>query len=144
MKKLKPIAGFVMICVLISAVAEAQWVFVARKAMGKIRQMQSEQADVAAVILEAKADNVYKKAISTVQEKGNLQILGKDDAQRTFGFTDGERKVKMKVSELSDSVSEILITAAPAPGKESTSSLVVEKIMEVCKAVKVECHMAKE
>ncbi len=143
MKKIKPIVGLVLFALLVSSAAEAQWVFLARKGMGKIRQMQSDNADVAAVIIEAKADDVYAKALSTVQGKGNLQILGKDDAERTLGFTDGERKVKMKVSELGDKVSEILITAAPAPGKESTSSIVVEKIMEVCRAVKTECHLSK-
>ena len=95
MNKARRIVVLLAIAVFISAVAEAQWVFIARKAMGKINQMQSENADVAAVILEAKADNVYKKALSTVQGKGNLKILGKDDAERTFGFAAGQQKVKI-------------------------------------------------
>lgn len=144
MKRVKLIAGFVVFAVLMSAAAEAQWVFVARKAMGRIKQMQSDHADVAAVILEAKAADVYRKAVSTIQANDQLKVLGKDDSQMTLGFAAGQRKVKMQVSELSDQVSEILISASPAKGGDSTSSIVVEKIMEVCKAVKVECRLAKE
>ena len=144
MKTRGQIAGFVIIAMFISTIAEAQWVFVARKAMGRIKQMQSEHADVASVILEAKADNVYKKALATVSSNPKLKMLGKDDAQMTLGFAAGERKVKMKVSELGDNVSEILVSAAPAPGGESTSSLVVDRIMDVCRQVKTECHVGKD
>lgn len=137
---MKGICVIVLVSILlISATAEAQWVFVARKAMGRIKQMQSEHADVASVIIEAKADNVYKKALATVASNPKLKMLGKSDDNMTLGFAAGEQKVKMQVSELGDNASQILISASPAPGGGSTSSLVVEKIMEVCKAVNVEC-----
>lgn len=137
---MKGICVIVLVSILlISATAEAQWVFVARKAMGRIKQMQSEHADVASVIIEAKAANVYKKALATVASNPKLKMLGKSDDEMTLGFAAGERKVKMQVSELGDNASQILISASPAPGGGSTSSLVVEKIMEVCKAVNVEC-----
>jgi hypothetical protein len=144
MKRGRLVIGFVVVAMLMSVVAEAQWVFVARKGLGVIRQMRSEHADVAAVILEANADSVYSKSLAAVQSNKNLQIIGKDDATKTLAFTDGERKVKMKVSALGDKVSEILVSANVIPGKGSSSSLVVENILAVCNEMKVECRPAKD
>jgi len=109
-----------MIAMLVSVSAEAQWVFVARKAMGKIKQLQSEHADVATVILEAGAKNVYKKALATIEANPDLKIVKRDDAAMTLAFSEGKRKAMMKVEELGDKVSEILISASPAKGKQGT------------------------
>ena len=142
MKMIKRVAALSIIGIFLSPAANAQWVFVARKAMGKIRQMQSEHADVAAVILEAPADNVFKTALKTVNSKQNLRILENNSAAKEIAFTDGERKVKMQVSELSDHVSELLISANVIKGKQSTTSLVVEHTLKICKEMKVECQLS--
>ncbi len=143
MKRSALITSLVAIAMLVSVSAQAQWVFVARKAMGKIKQMQSDHADVAAVILEVGADAVYGKAISTIESRPNLSIIKKDNASRTVAFTNGETKAKMKVDELGDGVSEIMISAEPAKGGSGGASFIVERIMEVCKEVNVQCQLAK-
>jgi hypothetical protein len=144
MKRTCLIVWLVAIAMLVSASAEAQWVFVARKAMGRIRQMQGGHADVAAVMLDAAADEVYGKALSTIEAGRGLKVTKKDGASRTVAFSDGERKAMLQVEELNEGVSEILISASPAEGGQGTGSLVVERIMEICKEVKVECRPAKQ
>lgn len=141
-KRYLRIAALFAAAMLFSTSADAQWVFVARKAMGKIRQLQSEHADVATVILEAGASDVYTKALATIKANQQLTIIKKDDASRTIAFSSGERKVQLKVEELGEHTSEILVSASPSAGADG-SSIVVESILRVCKEVGAECRVDK-
>lgn len=140
MKRYLRIAALFVAAMLFSTSADAQWVFVARKAMGKIRQLQGEHSDVATVIIEANASDVYKKALATIKANKRLHIVKKDDASRTIAFSDGEKKAQLKVQELGEHASEILVSASPS-GSAGGSSIVVESILSVCKEVQVECRV---
>ena len=144
MRKIKQVAAVLMLALFLPSVTYAQWVFIAKKGMGLIRQMQSENTDVAAVLLQAKADNVYNTAVKTIQANPNLHIIKRSDADRTIGFTDGERIVNMKVTSLDDKVSDLLISSNVSSGKPGATSLVVENVLRICKEMKVQCSPEKK
>jgi len=83
---MRSISMFLATFILLSGVANAQWVFVGRKALGKIKQITGEATegassqpadasknvpqqgyDAATVILEAPADKVYSTTVRVLQ-----------------------------------------------------------------------------
>lgn len=133
-----------VILLLASSAANAQWVFVARKAMGVIKQMQSESTDVATVLLQAKADNVYATAVKTITAKPNLTITMKNDKARTINFTNGERSAKMQVTAIDDNISQILVSSGAPGTKTDATPFIVDGIMHVCGEMKVNCTLEKD
>ena len=78
--------------------AEAQWVFVARKALGRIQHMREENQpggrpgyDFATVILEAPADKVFATALAMARKNTAVRVVMQDPGQRRLQITDGER-----------------------------------------------------
>ena len=129
-------------------VAYAQWVFLARRALGRIEHLatQSQQGqthEMAAVLLDADANKVYNTAVSMIREKQNVRIDNEDDASRTIAFSDGQRVISMKVVSLGENVSQIMITSTGAStGEPSGASVVVDAIFRVCKKMNVECSLS--
>jgi hypothetical protein len=127
------------------SLAEAQWVFVARKALQVINTVAGEiqgagqpgTVDAATVLLEADADKVYAAAIQLLRENRDLRILSQDDPRRTVAFARGTQSVSMKISPLGDHLAQILV-AGPA-GQAGGASVAVEGILRVCHQMKVEC-----
>src|SRR5258705_11285740 len=81
-----------------ASVAEAQWVLLARRAVGRVEQMsqQSPQSggpsyDSAAVMLEAPADKVYAAAVRGVKgaEAKGIRITREDSSTLLVQFTNG-------------------------------------------------------
>jgi hypothetical protein len=136
-----------------SSVAQAQWVFLARRALQRINSIaaqvspspgpgQGQAADAATVLLEADADKVYAVAVKHARENPELQILWQDDPRRAFAFSKGDQSASLKVSRLDDHLSQILVAATY--GKASGTSLVVEAILRVCRQMGVECSHAQD
>jgi hypothetical protein len=136
-----------------SGVAQAQWVFLARRALQRINSIaaqvspspgpgQGQTADAATVLLEADADKVYAVAINHARENPELQILWQDDAKRAFAFSKGDQSASLKVSRLGDHLSQILVAATY--GKSGGTSLVVEAILRVCRQMGVECSQSQD
>ena len=132
-------------------VAEAQWVFLGRKALGAInsltnqgRGQEGQGYDVATVLLEADADKVYSTAVDLLKGNPNVTINYREDASRVIDFTDGKLLVGMKVSKLEDHLSQLLITSVVTSSKTSGTSFVVEKVFQVCEKMGVHCAVAKE
>lgn len=134
-----------------TSVAEAQWVLLGRKALGVINTLSSqgrEKAgqgyDVATVLLEADADKVYSTAIDLLKGNPNVTINYREDAGRVIDFTDGKLLVGMKVSKLEDHLSQLLISSVVTSGKPGGTSFVVERVIQVCEKMGVNCALAKE
>jgi len=134
-----------------TSVAEAQWVLLGRKALGVINTLSSqgrEKAgqgyDVATVLLEADADKVYSTAIDLLKGNPNVTINYREDAGRVIDFTDGKLLVGMKVSKLEDHLSQLLISSVVTSGKPGGTSFVVEKVIQVCEKMGVQCMLAKD
>ena len=82
----------------------AQWVFVARKALGRIERMTQPPTsgipsyDVATVVIEGNAEKVYGTALKAIEATPNLRITRQDPGQRIIDFSDGNRAAGLKVS----------------------------------------------
>src|SRR4030095_12325587 len=72
---------------LAASVAEAQWVLVARRAVGRVEQMSQQQDnngasyDSAAVMLEAPSDKVFAAVMRGLGDRKDLKITKQDAAQ---------------------------------------------------------------
>ena len=125
--------------------ANAQWVFVARKALGKIEQLRqpetkgSPRYDVATVVIEGKADKVYETATRAIQAKDNLRITRQDPTRRTIDFTDGNRSAGLMISQVNDTVVHLLIASVILPDQPSETSLVLAGVIRVCQASGANC-----
>jgi hypothetical protein len=145
------VALFLTVFLFLSGVADAQMVFLGRKALGKVRQLTGEMKgsqqpgyDVATVLLEARADKVYSTAVNVLQANKDWTITQKDDKSRSVEFSDGKRTAGMQVSSLDDNLSQLLIVSTVTSGKTDTTSLVLNGVLRVCKEMGVHCQLADE
>jgi hypothetical protein len=128
-----------------SGMAQAQWVFVARKALqvinsvaGELQSAGQESAvDAATVLLEAEADKVYAVAVKLLQDNPEMRVLSQDAARRAIAFAKGTQSASMKISPLGDHLAQLLV-AGPA-GQPGGTSFAVEGILRVCHRMGVEC-----
>ena len=130
------------------APADAQWVFVARKALGRIQHMreESQQAgrpgyDFATVILDAPADKVFATALEMARKNTAVRVLMQDPGQRRLQVAEGDRTATLNVVPFSDDVSQLLIAGQAGPGEDSTASRVVQAVLRVCKEMNKHCEV---
>jgi hypothetical protein len=99
----------------------AQWVFVARKALGKIERMTQPKTDgapgydVATVIIEGKADKVYATAVKAIKANPKLSITRQDSTERIIDFSDGTHAAGLRVSQVNDKVVQLLVASVNMP-----------------------------
>ena len=142
---------FLTVFLVLSGVADAQMVFLGRKALGKVRQLTGEMKgsqqpgyDVATVLLEARADKVYSTAVNVLQANKDWTITQKDEKSRSLEFSDGKRTAGMQVSYLDEHLSQLLIVSANTSGKADTASFVLNGVLRVCREMGVHCQLAEE
>jgi|FrelakmetLWP11LW_1041352.scaffolds.fasta_scaffold09720_1 hypothetical protein len=148
---LRSVAVFLAVFLFLSGVASAQWVYLGRKALGKVRQLSSEAKgsqqpgyDVATVLLEAHADKVYSTAVTMLQTHKEWKITQKDDKARTIEFNDGKRSAGMQINRLEDNFCQLLIVSTGTSGTTNTTSLVLNGVLRVCNEMGVHCQLADE
>jgi hypothetical protein len=138
---------------LASTFAEAQWVMLARRAVGRVEQIsqQSPQSggpsyDSAAVMLEAPADKVYAAVVRGVKgaEAKGIKITREDESARLIQFTNGEQIAGIKVSALGDSLSHLLVSSAHTGTQPNAAALVMDSVLRVCREMNVECSTAQQ
>ncbi len=132
-------AGLLTVLATVAAtVADAQWVMVGRKVIGRIHSLTKAQKekdpgyDVATVILDAEAGKVFDTAVIFIGSKEGAVVTARDDASRTIAFTQGDWAVELKVTELGEKLSQLLIVSGTGPGHEAGASLVVEAVKRIC------------
>lgn len=158
-KILRSIAIGIAISVLFCGVANAQWVYVGRKALGKVKQLtseadsyqQSQEArtqnvpqqgyDAATVLLEAPADKVYTAAINIMQANKDIRIKKKDDKALSIEFTHGNLAAGMQITSLSEKLSQLLVVSTLA-GK-ADSSIVLKAVLRICNEMGVHCQSSE-
>lgn len=69
---------------LLSSGADAQWVFLGRKAVGAVSRLTTKTPDgasydVSSVLIEARPEKVYDTAVKMLKEKHNLKITNIDE-----------------------------------------------------------------
>jgi hypothetical protein len=126
------------------APANAQWVFIARKAIGRIQHMAEAQQqggrpgyDFATVLLDAPADKVFATALELARKNSAVRVVMQDPGQRRFQIAE-----TLNVVAFSDDVSQLLIAGhAASPGEGSTASRVVQAVLRVCKEMGKHCEV---
>jgi len=131
------------------AVAEAQAVFIARKAVQRIHRMTEEGTngqpgyDFASVVLEAPADKVFAVALDRAQKNRQVRILMADPVARRLQVADGDRTATLNVVELSEGVSQLLIAGRSKPGEPAASSQIVTAVMRICAEMGKTCELSR-
>ena len=134
----------------ISSIADAQAVFLARRAIGRVEQMsqQSQQGganyDSAAVMLDAPVDKVYAAVVRGLHNSQGITITREDPVARLVQFTNGQQIAGIKVSELGDNLTHMLISSAHTGNQPNAAALVLNAVLRVCKDMNVECSQAKQ
>ena len=135
----------------ISSVAEAQWVMLARRAVGRVEQMsqQSPQSggasyDSAAVMLDASANKVYTAVLRGLQNAQGVTITREVPTEGLVEFTNGQQVAGIKVSALSDELTHMMITSAHTGTQPNAAALVMNGVLRVCRDMNVECSQAKQ
>ena len=143
------LAGVALLVV--SSVAEAQWVLLARRAVGRVEQMsqQSPQAnganyDTAAVMLEAPPDKVYAAVIRGLKNAQGITITREDPAATLVQFTNGQQIAGIKISALGDQLTHMMISSAHTGNQPDAAALVLNAVLRVCKDMNVECSQAQK
>jgi hypothetical protein len=127
--------------------ADAQWVFVARKVLGRIHQMtegqQSGRAgyDFATVLLDAPADKIFSTALDLARKNKAVRVLMQDPGARRLQIAEGDRTATLNVVPFNDEVSQLMIAGHAGPGESSTSSMIVQAVLRVCKEMKKHCEV---
>jgi len=136
----------------ISSVAEAQWVMLARRAVGRVEQMsqQSPQPgganyDSAAVMLDAPAAKVYAAVLRGLQNNAQgLTITRDDPSAMLVQFTNGQQIAGIKVSALGDDLTHMMISSAHTGNQPNAAAMVLNAVLRVCKDMNVECSQSKQ
>ena len=128
------------------APAQAQWVFVARKAAQRIHHMaiENEQAggprrEFVTVILEAPADRVYATVLDTVRANPNLRLVMNDPGARRLQVAEGDRLGTVNVAELNDGVAQLMIAGTSPANEPPEASRVIATVKRICKQMNKQC-----
>lgn len=130
--------------------ASAQWVMLARHAIGRVEQMSQKQDnngasyDTAAVVLEVPADKVFAAVQRGLQNRPDLRITSEDSRQGLVQFTNGQQIAGIKVSALGDNLSHLLVTSAHTGTQPNAAALVSDSVLRVCRDMNVECSRAQQ
>ena len=145
-------AGITIALLGASGLTAAQWVFLARHAVGRIEQMQqsSQQAaggagasyDVAAVIVEVPAAKVFDTVKSMLAKNTQVQVTQTDEARRSVQFSDGHQIGGIQVNVLADNLAQLMVSTAHPGMPASTATTLVERILNVCRELGVSCQRA--
>lgn len=143
------VGGF--LALLVSGVADAQWVMVARHVVGRVQQMsqQSPQQngpsyDSAAVVLEAPADKVYVAVLKGLSNAPGVTITRQDAAANLVQFNKGQQIAGIKLSVLNDNLTHMMISAAHSGAQADAAALVMDNVLRVCREVQIECSRAQQ
>jgi hypothetical protein len=142
--------GVGVVMLFATSIAEAQWVMLARRAVGRVEQMSQQNQgngasyDTAAVVLEVPADKVYAAVVRGVGSAEGIRITSQTPGERMIQFTNGTQVAGIKVSPLGDDLTHLLITSAHTGSQANAATLVMNSVLRVCKEMNVECTPAKQ
>ena len=128
--------------------AEAQALFLARRAIGRIEQMSQTAPttgaayDVATVIVEVSPDKVFDTIKRLLGRSTEVRVTRIDDVRRSIEFTDGVQIGGIQVSTLGDDLSQLIVSTAHPGVTTSTTSTLVTRILGVCRELNVVCQRA--
>ncbi len=131
--------------------SQAQWVAVARAVSGRIQRMEQQGAngqggyDVATVVIEANAKNVYETALQRLKAHADeVKVIREDARTRTVAFTNGTQTASLQANTLGDKLTQLVVASTLDPSQHSATPLVVKSIQNVCNELKVECTLQND
>jgi hypothetical protein len=135
-----------LVGLLFSEVAHAQWIFAARHVIGRINQITQDDSNgnpvsqFATVIVDAPANKVYATAVNVATQNPALTITLQDSQNLKMKVSEGPKNATISVVALSDNSSQIMVSATPAsPNDDSGNSDIVNSIMKVCNQLNTVC-----
>ncbi len=140
--------AFVIAVLVLSAwtgVAQAQWVFLARHAVGRIEQMSQTSPkgdtayDTATVIVDVPLERVFETVQRSIRTAQGVTVTRDDAASHRVEFTDGRRNAGIQAIGLGDNLTQLMVSSAHEIGPDSPTSQIVERIIAVCRQMGVEC-----
>ena len=141
------VAVILVVFSFLSGVADAQAIFLGRKAVGKVRQLTGEMKegqpagyDAATVLLEARGDRVYSKAVDVMKASKDYRITRQDDKALTLEFTDGRLVAGLQINPFEEHLCQLLIVSTTTPSNKDAGSLVLNGVLRVCKEMGVHCE----
>jgi hypothetical protein len=147
-KRLIPVATLLLLMTISS---QAQWVAVARAVSGRIQRMEQQGAngqggyDVATVVIEANAKNVYEVALQRLKAHADeVKVIREDARTRTVAFTNGQQTASLQANALGDKLTQMVVASTLDPAQNSATPLVVKSIQQVCTELKVECTLQND
>ncbi len=133
------------VVLLFSTGLHAQWVYVGRKALGKIQTMTQKEKtgapgySVATVVLEGRADRVYATAVQAAEASPRARLTQQDAPKRTLEFVVDGQVVGLKVSQVDSKNVHILIASTTLPDKTDATPATVEATLRVCREMGAVC-----
>jgi hypothetical protein len=135
---------------LASSIAEAQWVLLARRAVGRVEQMSQSTPgngatyDAASVIIDAPADKVFAVVAKRIKSAPGIVVARGDEVNRSLDFSRGAQSASIRVSALGDALAQLMVTSANAGNGPSPMPELVDHILAACKELNVECERAQK
>ena len=134
--------------------AEAQWIFVAHRAMNRIQQVTQDQdgvesqgqvparvTQVATVILDVPAKRVYDVASNATQNNQNVTVVSNDPASMTIKVKEADQSATLTVSALNKNVSQLMIVGSAPAGQNPQTSRIVNAAMNLCNDMGKKCEL---
>lgn len=150
------LAGAVLVLGLaLPLTAEAQWIFVAHRAMNRIQQVtQDQDADqtqnaqapqrvtqVATVILDVPAQRVYEVATNATKNNQNVTVVSNDPASMTIKVKEADQSATLTVSALNKNISQLMIVGSAPAGQNPQTSRIVNAAMNLCNDMGKKCEL---
>ena len=123
------------------------------RVLGRVETMSQQSTqkdgvgyDSAAVMLEAPAKQVYATALNALRraQAQGISITREDDTALMVQFTNGQQIAGIKISQLGDKLSHMLITSAHTGSQPNAAALVSDSVLRVCREMNVECSPARQ
>lgn len=135
--------------------AEAQWIFVAHRAMNRIQQVTQDQdasqtqgaqtpqrvTQVATVILDVPAKRVYDVATNATNNNHNVTVVSNDPASMTIKVKEADQSATLTVSALNKNVSQLMIVGSSPAGQNPQTSRIVNAAMNLCNDMGKKCEV---
>jgi hypothetical protein len=137
-----------------STPVDAQWVMLAKRAVGRVQSMSQTSQDgatvfdTAAVIVDVPLEKVYatvRVSLGKATTTQGITITREDDAAHVVQFSRGDQSATIQVVSLGDKLTHIMVSSvqpafkgADAGGTSATPGI-VGRILMVCKEMNVHC-----
>lgn len=145
--KRRAILAGTLVLLLFPAPVRAQWVYVGRKALGKVQSLTQKEKtgapgySVATVILDGDADKVYAVALKTARSSPKARLTHQDAPGRTLEFAVDGQVVGLRVSQVDSRKVQILLASTAPPDKTDATPAAVEATLRVCKEMGAACSV---